>query len=99
MPWIVIVFGLAVGPLGATSILLVIFQPVLFGAWCTLCLSSAAISVAMIGPAMDELLASLQHVKRVGDEGGSRWRAFWGLDAPKAGSGRASARTTSTRGN
>jgi uncharacterized membrane protein len=49
MPWIVIVFGIAVGPLGLVSILLVILQPVLFHAWCTLCLASATISIAMIG--------------------------------------------------
>jgi hypothetical protein len=39
MPWIVIIFGLAVGPLGSVSITLVILQPVLFDAWCTLCLA------------------------------------------------------------
>ncbi|MHB1225067.1 MAG: vitamin K epoxide reductase family protein [Gemmatimonadaceae bacterium] len=81
MPWITIVFGIAVGPLGAVSILLVIIQPVVYGAWCTLCLTSAAISVIMIGPAMDELLASLQYLGRVGRQGGSRWRAFWGMPA------------------
>ena len=79
MPWIVVVFGVFVGPLGAISILLVILQPVMFDAWCTLCLSTAAISVLMIGPAMDEFLASLQHLKRVHDGGRSVWRAFWGL--------------------
>ncbi len=79
MPWIVILFGLAVGPLGGVSIMLVIFQPVLFDAWCTLCLASAVISVLMIGPAMDEVLASLQYVKRESDRGHSAWRAFWGL--------------------
>jgi uncharacterized membrane protein len=77
MPWIVILFGLAVGPLGATSILLVILQPVMFDGWCTLCLASAAISLAMIGPAFDEVLASLQHVRRVQAGGGSAWRVFW----------------------
>ncbi|HET6381559.1 MAG TPA: vitamin K epoxide reductase family protein [candidate division Zixibacteria bacterium] len=77
MPWIVVLFGLAVGPLGATSILLVILQPVMFDAWCTLCLASAVISLAMIGPAADEVLASLQHLRRVHDRGGSVWRAFW----------------------
>lgn len=80
MPWIVIVFGLAVGPLGAVSILLVILQPVLFDSWCTLCLVSAVISVLMIGPAMDEFLASLQHVKRERDRGRSTWRTFWGTE-------------------
>ena len=79
LPWIVIIFGLAVGPLGAVSLMLVIFQPVLYDAWCTLCLTSAAISVAMIGPAMDEFLASLQFLKREHDRGHSVWRAFWGV--------------------
>lgn len=77
MPWIVIIFGVAVGPLGAVSILLVIFQPVLFNAWCTLCLASAVISVMMIGPAMDEVLASLQYLKGAKIRGESAWTVFW----------------------
>lgn len=91
MPWIVILFGLAVGPLGAVSILLVILQPVLFGEFCTLCLASAAISVAMIGPAMDEFLASLQWVKRERARGRSAWRVFWGLDDERRGAPRTAA--------
>jgi hypothetical protein len=79
-PWVVLVFGTFVGPLGAVSLVLVILQPVLFHAWCTLCLASAAISVLMIGPAMDEVLASLQHLARVKRSGGSAWRAFLGRD-------------------
>ena len=79
MPWVVVIFGLAVGPLGLVSITLVVLQPVMFDAWCTLCLASAVISVLMIGPAMDEFLASLQHLKRVRMNGGSVWGAFWGL--------------------
>jgi uncharacterized membrane protein len=78
-PWIVILFGIAVGPLGGGSILLVILQPVLFDSFCTLCLTSAVISVLMIGPAMDEVLASLQFLRRAKDEGRSVWRTFWGL--------------------
>lgn len=79
MPWIVVVFGLAVGPLGMVSIALVISQPVIVGEWCTLCLASAVVSLAMIGPAMDEFLASLQHIKRESNRGRSAWRVFWGL--------------------
>ena len=79
MPWIVVIFGLAVGPLGAVSILLVVLQPVLLDAWCALCLASAVISVLMIGPALDELLASLQHLARERARGTAFWRAFWGL--------------------
>ena len=81
-PWIVVVFGVLVGPLGAISVGLVIAQPVIYGAWCTLCLASAIISVAMIGPAMDEMLASLQYLGRVSRQrDGSVWRAFWGRAA------------------
>lgn len=76
-PWIVVIFGLAVGPLGAVSILLVILQPVMYDAWCTLCLTSALVSLAMIGPALDEMLASLQYLRVVYENGGSLWRAFW----------------------
>jgi uncharacterized membrane protein len=79
MPWVVVLFGLLVGPLGAISVLLVILQPVLFDAWCTLCLVTAVISVVMIGPAMDEVLSSLQHLRHEYDRGRSLWRAFWGL--------------------
>jgi hypothetical protein len=81
MPWIVIVFGVFVGPLGAVSVILVIIQPVLFDTFCTLCLASAAISLAMIGPAADEILAALQHLRRVRAGGRSVWRACWGMGA------------------
>ena len=77
-PWIVILFGIAVGPLGLVSVVLVIFQPVLVGAWCTLCIVTAVISVVMISPAMDELLASFQYLQRVKRSGQSVWKAFLG---------------------
>lgn len=78
MPWIVIIFGIFVGPFGAISVMLTIFQPVLYDAFCTLCLASGVVSLAMIGPAMDEVLASLQHLKREKTEGRSLWSTFWG---------------------
>lgn len=78
MPWIVIVFGIFVGPFGAVSVMLTIFQPVLYNAFCTLCLVSGVISLAMIGPAVDEVLASLQHLKGERRAGRSVWAAFWG---------------------
>ena len=78
MPWMVVFFGIAIGPLGLISVMLVVFQPVLFDAWCTLCLVTAFISVVMIGPSMDEFLASLQYMKRAKSSGKSLWRAFWG---------------------
>lgn len=78
MPWIVIIFGIFIGPFGAISVMLTIFQPVLYNAFCTLCLVSGVISLAMIGPALDEVLASLQHLKRVRSAGRSVLSAFWG---------------------
>jgi uncharacterized membrane protein len=80
-PWIVILFGIAVGPLGFVSVLLVIFQPVLVGAWCALCIVTAVISVVMISPAMDELLASMQYLQRVKRSGQSVWKAFFGTNS------------------
>lgn len=80
-PWIVLLFGFAVGPLGAVSVALVIIQPVLIDAWCTLCLASAFISVLMIGPAFDEILASLQYLRREHDRGRQLWDVFWGGSA------------------
>jgi hypothetical protein len=77
-PWIVVVFGVLVGPLGLISVLLVIAQPVVYGAWCTLCLVSAAISITMIGPALDEVLATLQHMARARRAGRPFWRTFVG---------------------
>jgi uncharacterized membrane protein len=77
-PWIVVMFGFATGPLGLTSVLLVILQPVVVGTWCTLCLVTAFISIVMISPAMDEVLASLQYLQRVKRQGYSVWDAFWG---------------------
>jgi hypothetical protein len=81
MPWIVIIFGAFVGPFGAISVMLTIFQPVLYESFCTLCLVSGVVSLAMIGPGLDEVLASLQHLRREHHNGGSVWRAFWGLES------------------
>jgi hypothetical protein len=82
MPWIVVLFGLAVGPLGLVSVVLVMAQPLLLNAWCTLCLVSAVISIVMIGPAMDEVLASRQLLKKVNARNKmSVWQTFWRGDA------------------
>lgn len=87
MPWIVIVFGIFVGPLGAISVLLVIAQPVLYDSYCTLCLVTAVISLAMIPPAVDEVLASLQDLRRIRQSGGNWWRYFWGIDSTREAAG------------
>jgi hypothetical protein len=42
-------------------------------------LVTALLAVLMIGPAMDEVLASLQFLKRARLAGKSVWKALWGL--------------------
>lgn len=50
----------------------------LYESFCTLCLASAVISLTMIPPAVDEVLASAQEVRRVSRAGGDWWKFFWG---------------------
>jgi uncharacterized membrane protein len=84
-PWCVLIYGALVGMLGLGSVVLVILQPVAFGAWCTLCLASAAISIGLLGPALREPLAALQHLRRASERGESLWRALWGHSAAAQG--------------
>jgi uncharacterized membrane protein len=77
MPWMVIVFGILVVPLGVVSIVLVILQPLAVGAWCTLCLVTAAAMLVMIAPALDEVIATGQFLLQSQREGKPFWRTFW----------------------
>lgn len=77
MPWMVAIFGVAVIPLGVTSILLVIMQPLAVGAWCTLCLITAGAMLLMIPLALDEVVAMVQFLIQSRREGKSVWRTFW----------------------
>ncbi len=81
VPWTTVALGFVVGSGAIVSILLMIVQPVVVGGWCTLCLASAAISLAIFGWGMDEPLAALHYLRRVRVSGGSVWRTLWGLDA------------------
>lgn len=64
MPWLVIVFGLMVVPLSVTSLTFIIIQPIVIGTWGTLTLIGAAAMLLQIPYAIDELLASLQFLRR-----------------------------------
>jgi hypothetical protein len=77
MPWMVLMFGFLVVPLGIVSIVLVILQPVAVGAWCTLCLVTAAAMLIMIAPALDEVVAMGQFLAGARREGKPLWRTFW----------------------
>jgi uncharacterized membrane protein len=77
MPWMVTFFFILVVPLGVTSIVLVILQPVSVGEWCTLCLATALIMLVMIPFTVDEVVAMGQFLRRSVREGKPFWRTFW----------------------
>lgn len=79
-PWTVLALGFVIACGAAVSVALVIVQPLVVGAWCTLCLASAAVSFAVFGLGVKEPLAALQYPKSVRNSGGSLRRAFWGRD-------------------
>lgn len=77
MPWMVLMFGVLVVPLGVVSVVLVVMQPVAVGAWCTLCLVTAGAMLIMISPALDEVIATGQFLAGARREGQPFWRTFW----------------------
>ncbi|MCH9626505.1 MAG: hypothetical protein S4CHLAM2_01270 [Chlamydiales bacterium] len=77
MPWIVVVFGILVVPLGFVSITLVMLQPIAVGAWCGLCLIIATCMLIMLALTVDEVLAVCQYLKRVRQEKKPFWRVFF----------------------
>lgn len=85
MPWMVTFFFILVVPLGLTHILLVISQPVVVGAWCTLCLGAAAVMLIMIPFAVDEVIAMAQFLRERARAGKSLWRTFWVGDTMEGG--------------
>lgn len=77
MPWMVLMFGILVIPLGVTSIVLVILQPLAVGTWCFLCLLTALFMLVMIPFAVDEVVAMTQFMAQARREGQPLWRTFW----------------------
>lgn len=76
MPWLVLLFGLLVVPLGIVSITFVIIQPIVIGTWSTLALIGAAAMLLQIPYSLDELLAVLQFLRRRMKAGKSLLRVF-----------------------
>lgn len=77
MPWMVLLFGLLVIPLGIVSVVFIIIQPPLIGALCTLCIIQAAVTVVLIPYSIDEVLATIQYLWRARKAGEPFWRTFW----------------------
>lgn len=77
MPWMVTIFGILVIPLGLVSIILVISQPLIVGAWCTICLATAIFMLPMIPFEIDEVVATVYDLVERKRRGEDFWDIFW----------------------
>ncbi len=85
MPWLVILFGVMIIPLGAVSIFFIIIQPIVIGTWCTLCLIGAAAMVVQIPYSFDELLATGQFLRQRRRKGRALWPVLLHGDTASGG--------------
>lgn len=80
-PWLVVLFGLDVIPLGIVSAILVVCQGAIVGSWCTPCLATAVISIVLVFLAYDEVWSCLRYLGAVWKRSRSvrvLWDTFWG---------------------
>lgn len=77
MPWLVVLFGIMIVPLGLVSITFIVIQPILLGTWCTLCLIAAAAMLVQVPYSVDELVATGQFLARRRREGRPVLRIFF----------------------
>jgi hypothetical protein len=86
-PWMVVLFGIDVIPLGIVSAVLVVLQATIVGQWCFLCLITAVISLILVYMAYDEVYSSLKYLYRTWKKSHQwrvLWAAFWGVPEPIA---------------
>jgi hypothetical protein len=81
LPWTCVVLGAILTGGVVVSIALIVIQATVVGSWCTLCLASAAISVALFALGIGEARAAWQHISRARRLGTSLGDAFWGRAA------------------
>jgi uncharacterized membrane protein len=86
-PWLVIIFGIDVIPLGGVSAILVFIQAFVLGKYCFLCLVTALISLILVYWAYDEVWSTLTYLWRVWKRTRSMrvvWNVFRGQYHPEA---------------
>lgn len=86
-PWMVILFGLDVIPLGIVSAVLVVMQGAVVGSWCFLCLVTAALSLILVVLAYDEVWSCLLYLRGVWRDTrslGTLWSTLWGKPSQAA---------------
>jgi hypothetical protein len=77
MPWLVVLFGIMIVPLGAISIFFIVIQPIVIGTYSTLALIAAAAMVWQIPYSLDELVATYQFLRRRHQAGQPWLRVFF----------------------
>lgn len=82
MPWLVVLFGILVVPLGIVSILLVCSQPIIVHHWCTWCLLAAFCCMFMITFAVNEVVAVCQYIVSECKKGRGWWDVLWSGGVP-----------------
>lgn len=86
MPWLVLLFGILIVPLGAVSVFFIIIQPIVIGTWCTLCLIGALAMLLQIPYSFDEILATLQFLRKRHQQGRPLWYLLLRGDTMTGGS-------------
>ena len=89
MPWLVVLFGLMIAPLGVTSIVFIIIQPIVIGTWSIVALAGAAAVLIQIPYSLDELIATLQFLRRRAKAGQNWVRIMFVGDSDEMPSGQA----------
>jgi uncharacterized membrane protein len=86
-PWLVILFGIDVIPLGVVSATLVFMQGAVVGAWCFPCLITAVISLVLIVLAYDEIWSCILYLRAIWKKHRNKrllWDTFWGKGSEEA---------------
>ncbi len=85
MPWLVMLFGILIVPLGIVSITFIIIQPIVIGTYATLTLIAAAAMLIQIPYSLDELIATIDFLIRRYKAGRPILRVFFLGDTDEGG--------------
>lgn len=80
-PWLVILFGIDIIPVGIVSVILVVLQAFVVGDWCFLCLVTAVLSLTLVYWAWDEVRITMTYLYVIWKQNRSArlvWNPTWG---------------------
>jgi len=80
LPGVVLLFGAVIATGGLASVGLIVVQPTVAGAWCLLCLGSAALSFALLAVGAPEIPGALERVRELRARGARPLDALLGRD-------------------